>query len=172
MAMQMLSAGGVEILTDSIRTADADNPHGYLEFEKVKQLKSDHAWLDQASGKAVKIIHLLLMELPTDRDYRVIFMRRDLREVVKSQAMMLERAGRKGAGIAPDLLMATFERQLKVVDAWLAERKNFQVLRLDHRRFIDDARAQAQAINVFLGGGLDEDAMVRAVDPALHRNKA
>ncbi len=171
MVMQMLHAGGIEVMTDAVRTADADNPHGYLEFERVKQLKSDKSWLDDAAGKAVKVIHLLLMELPTDREYKVIFVRRELQEVVKSQSVMLERMGRKGAAIAPELLMATFERQLKSVDAWLAERPNFEVLRLDHRLFITDAASQARAIGEFLGGGIDQASMVRAVDPSLHRNR-
>lgn len=171
MAMQMLHAGGMAVMTDALRSADEDNPRGYLEFERVKQLKSDKLWLDDAAGKAVKIIHLLLMELPSDRDYRVIFMRRNLQEVVQSQAVMLERSGRKGAGIAPERLIAVFQAQLKAIESWLAQRPNFQVLWLDYGAFIADPAAQAKAINIFLNASLDESAMVRAVDPGLHRNK-
>lgn len=172
MAMQMLHAGGMSVMTDAIRTADADNPHGYLEFERVKQLKTDKSWLDDAAGKAVKIIHLLLMELPTDREYRVIFMRRNLSEVVRSQAVMLERSGRKGAAIPQERMIALFEGQLKAIESWLASRPNFQVLQLDHASFITNATQQAKSINAFLGGTLDESAMVKAVDPSLHRNKS
>ncbi|MFM9144976.1 MAG: sulfotransferase family protein, partial [Phycisphaerales bacterium] len=86
LAMQMLHAGGIPAVTDGLRTQDDDNPRGYFEFERVKQLRTDKAWLDDAAGKAVKVIHLLLMELPDDRPYRVVFMQRDLREVVKSQS--------------------------------------------------------------------------------------
>ncbi|MCE9620622.1 MAG: sulfotransferase [Planctomycetes bacterium] len=171
MAMQMLQAGGIPVLTDALRTADEDNPRGYLEFERVKQLKSDKAWLDDAAGKAVKIIHLLLMELPANRPYKVILMRRELREVVRSQSVMLERSGRKGAALPPERLMSVFEAQLAAVKAWLAERPNFEVIELDHAEFISNPRRQAQAINTFLGGGLDEAAMANAVDPSLHRNK-
>ena len=56
LAMQMLHAGGVPVLTDSLRAADTDNPRGYLEFERVKQIKTDKSWLDDAAGKAVKIV--------------------------------------------------------------------------------------------------------------------
>lgn len=172
MAMQMIQAGGVEVMTDSIRTADGDNPHGYLELERVKDLRNDKSWLDDAHGKAVKIIHLLLTQLPLDREYRVIFMRRDLREVVKSQGVMLERSGRKGAVITPERLMATFESQLKSVDSWLASHANFKVLSLDHSVCLADSPRAAALINAFVGGHLDEGAMVRAVDPALYRNRA
>jgi len=172
MAMQMLHAGGMSVMTDAIRTADADNPHGYLEFERVKQLKTDKSWLDDAAGKAVKIIHLLLMELPTDREYRIVFLRRNLSEVVRSQAVMLERSGRKGAAIPPERLIALFEGQLKSIELWLAACPNFQVLQLDHADFIANPAQQAKSINAFLGGTLDESAMVKAVDPSLHRNKS
>ncbi len=170
--MQMLRAGGVAAMTDEIRTPDADNPRGYFEFERVKQLKSDTSWLDEAHGKVVKIIHLLLMELPADREYRVIFMRRDLHEVVQSQATMLQRSGRRGAALTPERLIALFLGQLKSVEVWLAARPNFKVLYLDHAQFITNSAAQAHAINMFLGGTLDEAAMAKAVDPSLHRNRS
>ena len=48
MMMKMLQAGGLELLTDEIRTADEDNPRGYFELERVKQLKEEHDWLDEA----------------------------------------------------------------------------------------------------------------------------
>lgn len=172
MAMQMLRAGGIEVVTDALRSADADNPHGYLEFERVKHLRTDKSWLDDAHGKAVKVIHMLLPELPLDREYRVIFMRRDLREVIKSQGTMLERSGRKGAGIPAERLIATFEGQLRSVDAFLGASTCFKVLSLDHARCLADPALAASQLRAFLDSPLDEAAMVAAVDPALHRNKA
>ena len=32
MMMKMLEAGGMQVLTDNIRTPDEDNPKGYYEF--------------------------------------------------------------------------------------------------------------------------------------------
>ena len=97
MMMQMLVAGGVAALTDGIRLADTDNPRGYYEFERVKKIKTDQAWLAEARGKVVKMVHLLLLDLPPGTACDVVFMRRDLSEVAHSQAVMLERAG-KGPG--------------------------------------------------------------------------
>ncbi len=169
--MQMIQAGGVPALTDSLRTADEDNPRGYLEFERVKQLKTDKAWLDGAQGMVVKIIHLLLMELPCDREYRVIFMRRDLNEVVRSQAKMLERSGRKGAAMPPEKLIEIFRAQVRTVIEWLASKPNFKTLEVDYAAVLSDPAREVNTVNSFLGGVLDESPMLRCVDPTLYRNK-
>jgi hypothetical protein len=172
LAMQMLGAGGVPIVTDGVRAVDEDNPRGYLEFERVKHLRADKAWLDDAAGRAVKVIHLLLMDLPDDRPYRVVFMQRDLREVVTSQARMLARSGRAGGGLPPERLMAVYEQQLKSVEAWLAIRPNFAVLRVPYAELVADPAPWVERVAAFVGGSLDRVAMQAAVDPALHRNRA
>jgi hypothetical protein len=169
--MQMIHAGGIAAVTDAQRSHDEDNPRGYFEFERVKQLKSDQTWLDEAAGKVVKVIHLLLVELPDDRAYRVIFMERDLREVIKSQSIMLARRGRPGARLPPESLIAIYEQQLKVVERWLAERPNFQVLRVPYAELVAQPTTLIPQINTFLGGTMNEEQMGAAVDPSLHRNK-
>ena len=85
--MQMLQAGGLPAFTDRVRSADESNPRGYFEFEPVKRLRTDRSWLPQARGHAIKIIHLLLRELPLDGSlvYRIVFMQRPLEEVLASQ---------------------------------------------------------------------------------------
>jgi hypothetical protein len=170
--MQMIHAGGVSAVTDGQRVNDDDNPRGYFEFERVKQLKTDKGWIDEAGGKVVKVIHMLLAELPDDRPYRVIFMERDVREVVKSQSTMLARSGRPGAQLPPERLMAVYEQQLKVVEQWLAARPNFQVLRIPYAALVANPQAFVPQINAFLGGTLNEQLMCAAIDPSLHRNKA
>jgi LPS sulfotransferase NodH len=172
LAMQMLHAGGIPAVTDGLRTQDDDNPRGYFEFERVKQLRTDKAWLDDAAGKAVKVIHLLLMELPDDRPYRVVFMQRDLREVVKSQSTMLARSGRAGGGLPPERLIAVYEQQLKAVDAWLAARPGFTVLRVPYSELVREPGAWVPQVADFLGRSLDRTAMHAAVDPTLHRNRS
>jgi len=172
LAMQMIHAGGIPALTDGQRTSDDSNPRGYFELERVKQLKQDKSWLDDAAGKVVKVIHLLLAELPDDRPYRVVFMQRDLREVVQSQATMLARSGRAGGQLAPERLIAVYEQQLKTVEQWLAARPNFSVLRVPYAQLVSDPAAVVPTVNAFLGGTLDEARMRAAVDPGLHRNKA
>ena len=169
--MQMLAAGGMEALTDGVRAADADNPKGYFEFELVKALPTDHRWLDAARGKAVKVIHQLLTRLPDDRPYRVLFLDRDLDEVLMSQAKMLARSGKPGAALPAERLKAVFQQDLARIHTLLASKPNFQVLRVRHAELIGTPHEQARAINVFLGGHLDEGLMAAVVDRSLHRNK-
>jgi len=172
--MQMLEAGGLPALTDGLRLPDEDNPRGYYEFEPVKQIKRDASWLKSAAGRVVKMVHLLLTELPVDvgRQYRVVMMRRNLREVLDSQARMLLRHNRAGAGLPPDQLMKTYEEQLRKVTAWLAAHpQSFKMLEVNYNRLIADPHAVAADVNRFLGGKLDEAAMAAAVDPSLYRNR-
>ena len=95
MAMKMIAAGGLPVVTDGLRHADASNPNGYYEFEHVKNLDKagDLSWLAEARGKAVKIISFLITYLPEAYDYRVVFMQRDLSEVIASQNRMLDARG-------------------------------------------------------------------------------
>src|SRR6266704_120595 len=111
--MQMLSAGGMPILTDGVRAADEDNPRGYLEFEAVKRTKEDSTWVAGASGKAVKMVYLLLHDLPAGNEYSVILMRRDIREVIASQRAMLARLGKQGADVTDERMAAIFEEQMQ-----------------------------------------------------------
>src|SRR5882757_5861307 len=117
--MQMLQAGGMQLLTDGLRTSDEHNPRGYFEHEKVKHGRNDLSWLEQAGGKAVKVIHLLLPHLPADRNYRVIFMVRNLEEVIASQRVMLKQQRRPAATLADEKLAEVFETQLNTVRRWL-----------------------------------------------------
>lgn len=169
--MQMLSVGGIPVLTDDIRTSDQDNLNGYFEFEPVKKLKSDVSWLEDARGKAVKIIYALLTDLPTTCEYRLIFMRRSLQEVLQSQDVMLARRGEKGSALDPQAMAAVFERQLRKTDNWLAQQPNFQVLDVAHRAVIDDSLAVSQQVSEFLDTDLDRSAMVSVVDPAQYRQR-
>jgi len=169
--MQMLSAGGIPPLTDEIRVADEDNPRGYLEFERVKQIRQDKSWLDEAAGRVVKMVHLLLYDLPQDRPYRVVFMRRNLDEVLASQRKMLTRQGKAGAQLPEEQLRKVFEDQVRKVTSWLTTQPNVKSIEVTYHELIADPRGHAARLNEFLGGGLDVEAMVGAVDPALYRNR-
>jgi hypothetical protein len=169
--MQMLAAGGLPALTDAVRAPDESNPRGYLEFEPVKRLRSDQSWLEQARGHAVKIIHLLLRELPTDGrfQYRVLFLRRPMEEVVASQHAMLARAGKASAD--PATLSKIYLSQLAQVEQWLAEHTCFESRSIEYHRILRDPVAVADEVNVFLGGDLAPAAMAETVDRTLYRQR-
>ena len=171
MMMKAISAGGMEALADHIRKADEDNPKGYYEFEPVKKTKEDPSWLQQAGGKVVKMVYRLLYDLPADYPYRVIFMQRNIQEVLASQTKMLVRSGKDAGGIGDDQMAAIFDAELKKCRQWLDQQSNFSVLYVDYRDMINDPQAQAQQVNEFLGGELDVEQMAAAVDPTLYRNR-
>lgn len=169
--MKMLEAGGLPPLTDHVRAADADNPKGYYEFERVKKLKEDRAWLPDAKGRAVKVISALLMQLPAGYEYRVIFMRRNMSEILASQRQMLIRRGEPADAISDADMAALFDKHLRQVESWLAGRPNMRALYVNYNDLLVDPLAGAQQVNAFLGGRLDVSAMIGAVDPSLHRQR-
>jgi hypothetical protein len=167
--MQMLDRGGLGVVTDHIRTADTDNPKGYYEFERVKKIKSDKAWLPDARGKVVKMISMLLYDLPPSESYRVVFMERELEEVLDSQEKMLARLGNPSA--PRDQVAKNFKLHLAKLKSWLASQKNIGLLYVSYNDLMQEPAAIAAQVNEFLGGQLDVEEMTGAVDPALYRNR-
>jgi hypothetical protein len=167
--MQMLVSGGVEVLTDNLRTPDHDNPRGYFEFERVKKLKEDTAWLPGARGKAVKLVSQLLFDLPADERYRIIFMQRDLDEMLVSQEKMLQRLKRPAA--PREDIKRAFVKHLERLHEWLDRQPNISVLRMPYGALLADPESAAAQVSEFLGGKPDPPAMVRAVDQSLYRNR-
>jgi hypothetical protein len=171
MMMKMLEAGGLEPLMDGIRSADADNPKGYYEFEAVKQLERDQSWLPEAQGRVVKVISALLKHLPPAYTYRVIFVRRKMAEILASQKQMLVRRGEPTDRVSDEQMAALFEKHLAQVEAWLAAQPNFEVLYVNHHDVIQSPRALAEQVNQFLDGSLDVERMAAVVDPTLYRQR-
>ena len=173
MMMNMLAASGLEIATDRVRTADEDNPRGYFEDERVKDLErsADKSWLAGCRGKVVKIISFLLKDLPDEHRYQVIFMNRDLDEVIASQHKMLRRRAQPVDETEGERLAKTYRAHLLKVRGLLASRDNFEVLDVDYREAIADPRSEARRVARFLARGLDVERMAGAVDPALYRNR-
>jgi hypothetical protein len=170
--MQMLLAGGMPILTDRKRVADEHNPEGYWEFEAVKNTRTSCEWLRQAQGKAVKMVHLLLMDLPREGySYRVLLMKRRMAEVLASQRVMLQRQGKSGAALSEERLSQIFRGQMVRVESWLKEQPHFAVLPVDYNELVANPMPQAAAINEFLGGALDSGKMIQAVNPSLYRQR-
>ena len=173
MMMKMLEAGGLPPLTDNLRTADEDNPKGYYEFERVKQLpKGDAAWLPDAQGKAVKVIAALLPSLPGGYHYRVIFMLRAMPEVLASQRQMLIRRGEDPDKIPEAVMAQLFEKHLRQVDDWIKPQANVERLDVNYNEMLKNPQPFIEQVNTFLGNQLDKTRMAAVVDPALHRQRS
>ncbi len=172
MMMRMLEAGGIPVMTDHIRTPDDDNPNGYYELEAVKQTKVDPSWLNGSEGKAVKMVYRLLYDLPMERSYRVLFMVRNLNEVLESQKVMLERKGLAGDGPKNEQLMDLFCSELNAFYDWVGRQNHIRLMKVDYNRMQEEAASELQRVNEFLGGTLDVEAMKSVVDGSLYRNRA
>jgi hypothetical protein len=172
MMMKMLEAGGMPVLTDHFRTADEDNPKGYYEFERVKEIEHDSAWLPDAQGKVVKMIAALLRHLPAEYSYKVLFMRRNIDEVLSSQRQMLIRRGEPADTIADGKMAALFEKHVQRVEDWLDQQPNIDVLYIHYSDVLADPAEQAQRVNRFLDNALDAEKMAQVVDPNLYRQRA
>ena len=171
MMMRMIAAGGIEIITDQKRKADPDNPAGYFEFEKAKQLDQESDWLEDARGKAVKVISMLLYGLPRGYAYKVIFMQRKMDEILASQKKMLERRGEPPGRASDRELSKKFNTHLHKVLAWLAEQQNMETLVVRYNDVISDAHKEARRIARFLDDVPVVDKMVEAVDRRLYRQR-
>ena len=171
MMMRMLEAGGMSILTDNKRVADDDNPRGYYEFEKVKKIKEDSSWLEDCHGKAVKMVSALLFNLPPHKTYKVVFMKREMLEVLASQEKMLKRLGRNGADVSDGEMHEKFEKHLQKIENWLSMQGNIEVLYVNYNKVIRQAEENARIINQFLGGRLNVEKMSEAVDRSLYRQR-
>jgi hypothetical protein len=166
--MQMLAAGGMELLTDHERKPDQDNPRGYCEWEPAKLLPQQPELIDAAEGKAVKVISQLLPFLPEGRKYKVLFMERPMAEVLASQKEMLRRRG--AVDSAKDELMAElFAKHLKEVRERITGR--MAVFLVAYPKLVSDPLSVAEAVRSFLGVALDVQAMAEQADPALYRNR-
>ena len=172
MMMKILEAGGLEIFTDNLRVPDEDNPKGYYELEQVKALKDgDDAWIKDAPGKVVKVISSLLEYLPSSYKYKIVFMRREIVEILASQKQMLIRRGENSEG--DDQKMAElFQEHLKRVRVWLANQSNMEILYVDYNALMADPSPAINAVAEFLGLNENLDAMLAVPDKKLYRQKA
>lgn len=172
MMMKMLEAGGLPPVVDGLRQPDPDNPEGYYEHERVKQLdKGDSAWVAGAQGKTVKVISALVEFLPPGYQYRVIFMNRKMEEVLRSQRKMLERRGEQ-SNVSDEKLAELMAKHVRKVKSWVAAQPNFRLLDIDYNQMLAEPLPYVRQVNEFLGGFLDESAMEAVVNPDLYRNRS
>ena len=170
MTMQMLEAGGLAVATDGIRKPGEDNPKGYYEYERVKELDKglDQSWLKEFRGKTIKIISFLLKDLPDTNNYKVVFMRRNIHEVLASQAKMLVNRGEVNEA-SDEKMLELYKDHLWKVGYMMKHRPCFELLNVDYKDVVENPRQQAQRIGAFLEDHVEVEKMVTAVDEKLYR---
>jgi len=171
MMMEMLDKGGLEVLTDQVRKADEDNPKGYYEYERVKQLPDSTEWLDEAKGKAVKVLGELIKHLPGDYYYKIVFMERNLDEIIESQAKMLKRKGEDPEDISKDELRETFKNYRKILKKQISSSPNMEVIYVNYNDIMSHPEPVIESISAFFDGELDTKKMLSVIDEELYRNR-
>jgi len=171
MMMKMLEAGGMSILTDNIRVADEDNLKGYYEFERVKKLEEDKEWLDDAKGKVVKVISYLLKYLPDTHKFKIIFMQREIFEVLASQRKMMERRGEKEDNIPEEKMAEQFKSHLDQIYQWIKDQNNIDILFVNYNDTLKSSMNTAVLVSEFLDVELDLEKMANVVDNTLYRQR-
>jgi len=169
--MQMLEKGGMDVLTDDLRKADENNQRGYYEYQKVKSLPKDSSWISEAEGRAVKIIAQLLFFLPRNFEYRILFMERNMDEIIGSQSKMLENLGTTGADLDPNILIQTFRKQLDQAKAIITQAPNIEWMPVSYNELLEDPTPLAEQVNSFFGGSLSVPDFVSVVDDSLYRTR-
>jgi len=171
MMMEMLEKGGLEVLTDQVRKPDEDNPKGYYEYERVKQLPDDTGWLNEAKGKAVKVLGELIKHLPGDYHYKIVFMERNLDEIIESQTKMLKRKGEDPDDISKDELRKTFKNYRKILKKQISASPNMEVIYVNYNDIMSHPEPVIESISAFFDGELDTKKMLSVIDKELYRNR-
>ncbi len=168
--MQMLKAGGIPLFTDNIRKADIANPRGYYEHEKVKELETNPAVIESATGYAVKVLTHLLEYLPEKLHYKTIFIERNIEEILISQEKMLAHLDKMDV-TDRDHYRQIYTKHLSQVKKYIAGRNATEVMYIRYDDIIRDPKTATHKIEQFLERNLDKEAMVEAVEPQLYRTR-
>lgn len=174
--MQILEAGGIAPFTDGIRSADHDNPKGYFEWEDIKRIERDHRIIEPVvgTGKAIKVISTLLPKLPKAHQYKVIFVKRDIGEVIQSQQKMLASRGGTAKADDPDEAASRLKKHNDQIIRWMDTAPHIDALIVDHRKLVQNPANQIPTIVRFLEQDTPPplQSMVAVVDPELYRNRS
>lgn len=172
--MQMLNAGGIPILYDLDRPPDNDNPLGYFEYKRIKNLPEikDVSWLESYKGYAVKIVSPILSQISISFPAKIIFLLRPLTEVIMSQRKMIQQQENMSTKlIEPNKLQSIFEKHINQTLKILSQNPFLSVLKIDFPKIFINPEQTIEEIDRFLDGNLDRIKMKTAIQPELYRNK-
>lgn len=170
MMMQILQAGGMDLYTDNIRQPDVNNPKGYFESAEVKDLLIDQSFLHLAENKVIKVVVPLLQKLPMNYSYRVIYMDRNIPEIILSQEVMKGRSREAVLKHFPYSLAVEYERLRTEAFDWL-DRNQIPYTVVHFNEIADDPHRVIQTVSSFLHLSERNETMVEAIDTKLFRSR-
>jgi len=164
--MQIMERTSLPILSDSHREKDINNPEGYYELEAVKGIVKNNSFLKDAEGKVVKIVTPLPLFLDKTLNYRVLFMRRDLEEILHSQEKMLG----KDQSSEREKFKTIYELHLKKTYQFFVS-NNIPYLDISYKELIQNPENELEKIIAFLEIDANWQDLASAVNPSLYRNR-
>jgi hypothetical protein len=169
--MQILQSMGITIFTDSKRSPDESNPNGYFEHEFVKTIENDISWLKHVQGKAIKIVSPLLIYLPEDYEYKIIFMNRDLDEILFSQNKMLSQKNLQNMDTKRETLKEILKKDLNQAKSWINTNAKVKCLYQEYLKIVNDVEKEIPPIEKFLNVKADIEKVKLIVDKKLYRTR-
>ena len=164
--MQLFHKAGKPILHDGKRESDVSNPEGYFELEAVKGIVTDNSFLSDANDKVVKIVAPLPVYMNTKHDYRVVFMRRDIDEILRSQEKMLVRDQTSER----EKFRTIYEFHLKKTYRFLRE-NNIPYIDINYNELMNDPEKVIGELIEFCGLNTATEDLASVVKPELYRNR-
>ena len=164
--MQVLEAGGVPVAYNGSRPADVNNPRGYYELEGgkvIRKLMEGHFPLGDYEGKFIKITAFGLKFLPRG-SYKVVYMLRDMEEVLDSTEKMDPAFEREKEGPVLDKLN-------QVCLHLLANRPDISYMLVNYTDLVFESEREIARVGSFLGQPLNREKALGVVDPELYRNR-
>jgi len=169
--MQILQSMGIKLFIDKHRAPDQSNPKGYFEHELVKTIERNNFWIKDAKGKAIKIVSPLLMYLPVNINYKIIFMNRLLDEIIQSQERMLSERGKENNTINSEVLKQIFIKDLNLSRKWIAKQSQSKYLEISHSKLLENPKPELEKIKTFLDIPIDLRSTIKVIDKKLYQAK-
>ena len=164
--MQLLNKSSLEILSDGIRQKDISNPEGYYELEAVKGIVRDNSFLKDATGKVVKIVAPLPVYLDKSLDYRIVFMRREIEEVLRSQEKMLN----KDQTSEREKFRTIYEMHLKKTYHFF-ESNSIPYIDIQYKQLLNESEQELKRLIDFLELSTPIEELLSVINVDLYRNK-
>lgn len=164
--MQIIDKSQIPVLSDGKREKDISNPEGYFELEAVKGIVADNSFLDAAPGKAVKIVAPLPIYMNLKHKYRIVFMRREMDEILRSQEKMLS----KDQVSEREKFRTIYDFHLKKTYRFFKENE-IPFLDVNYNDLVADPENEIKKLISFCGITTDLEDLVQVVRPELYRNR-
>ena len=164
--MQIIEKTEIPVFSDGKREKDINNPEGYFELEAVKGIVKDNSFLENAKGKALKIVAPLPIFLDKKLNYKVVFMRRNMDEILRSQEVMLQ----KDQLSERDKFRGIYELHLSKTYRFF-EDNSIPYIDVNYNELMKNPEVEIQKLVEFCAIQTDAKKLIEVVRPELYRNR-